>query len=429
MIRTSSSKPDRSPVLTPSVPPLLPLLLLPLVWCAAACDGDGTTAPRLNAAAPTGLAIVSSDYSVSSLALYDPASGAVRDDCLYTDTAGSRPSISGDTALPSQPQLGGELVVIDRKDGVLSFVRPADCQVRVQISVATAFKANPRDVVRLSPSKAYVTRYETNLDPTPDPGDFDEGNDVLIVDPAVTDPGRAILGRIPLAAYASTATVQARPDRAVLADGRVYVSLGNLDDMFAGGPGRIVIIDPERDQVVDMIELPEQTDCSGLEYVAATKRLYVACGDAFDSPAPTSALVEIDLGGAQPSILRTIAAPAVGGGTQPINFGYVAATGDLAFFGLVGTRDFNTNATLVSDGFYSVPHASGSAVTKLVDGGGFSLGRPAIDGAGAQLLLPDGDDAAPKVHRFRIAGGAVTADGAINANPAGGLPPREVARY
>src|SRR6185369_5242395 len=105
---------------------------------------------------------------------------------------------------------------IDRGNAELAFVRPADCQVRAQLSVGTGFKANPRDVVRISATKAYVTRYETNGAPGAFP--FDGGNDLLIIDPSAP----SVTGRVDLSAYATSApsaAISARPDRALLAQG------------------------------------------------------------------------------------------------------------------------------------------------------------------------------------------------------------------
>lgn len=403
------------------------------------------------------------------------ALGACGSDGTAAVMGGPRMPLSGDVLLPSQAQPGGELVVIDSKSSLLSFVRPATCSAtaslpaaglaivssdysvssvalydpatgtladdcltsagdggrwaRAQLSVSTGgFKAHPHDVVGLSDHKAYVTRYETNASPTAAADDFDEGDDLLIVDPAAV----SVTGRISLAALATAGpggtTTQARPDRAVLAEGRVYVTLNNISaDFAATGPGRVAVIDPATDQLLDPIDLPNQKDCSGIQYVAAAHRLYVACGGAFSDGAEQlaqSALVEIDISATPPAVGRIVRADALG--TQPINFGYAAVAGETAFVGLLGALDPTTGAPLASDAFYSVPLAGGSA-TKLMDGGAYNLGRSLVDAGTQKVFLPDGDAVNPRVHIWDVASGA--AGTAFEANPSGHLPPREVARY
>ena len=133
-----------------------------------------------------------------------------------TTGTGSK-TISGDVVLPSQPQRGGQVVLIDRGNTALTFVNPATCVVDRQHSVKAGFNfANPHDVVIVSDSKAYVTRYDRNAAPA---NPMAAGDDVLIIDPR----DGALRGRIDLSSYAPTvtgATIQARPDRAIIAAGQ-----------------------------------------------------------------------------------------------------------------------------------------------------------------------------------------------------------------
>jgi hypothetical protein len=175
---------------------------------------------------------------VTSIATYDLATGSLRDDCVRSGVTSPvlAQELSGDVVLPSAPQERGELVVIDRKNAVLTFVAPTSCMPRAQLSVSTGgFKSNPHDVVSVSTHKAYVVRYDANLAPTSDPSDFDEGDDLLVIDPSIP----MILGRVPLSGYAATtgAGFHANPDRALLVGGLVYVTLNNLGK-DAAGPGR-----------------------------------------------------------------------------------------------------------------------------------------------------------------------------------------------
>lgn len=386
----------------------------------------GTAAPSL--------AILSNDYSATtSVSVYTPSTGALRDACVTSGTTSATLTLplSGNTTLPSQAQQGGNLVVLDGATSVLTFVNPVTCGVAGQLSVATAgFKANPHDIVTLSSTKAYVTRYETNAAPTPDPADFDEGDDLLIVDPTLL----TITGRIPLTPYATPGDggtpTQARPDRAVLANGLVYVTLNSIDAGFAAtGAGRVAIVDPTTDTVTGTIDLPAQKDCSGLTYVAATKKLYVACGGAFSDAnrIAESALVEVDLSGPTPVLGRAVQAAALGAGTDTLNFFYAAVLGDTAFVGTLGqypALDGSAPGTL--DALYAVSLVTGAATMMARDAAG-NLGAAVADPTTKRVFLPDGDAQAPLVHVFDVSGAAPVEVPGFEPNPSTFLPPRSIA--
>ena len=93
-------------------------------------------------------------------------------------------TISGDAVLPSQPQLGGDIVIVDRGNGALTFVQPsgsAPCFIARQVAIPGGAKTDPHDVVIVSAHKAYVTRYEANSTAT---SAQQTGNDVIAIDPA-----------------------------------------------------------------------------------------------------------------------------------------------------------------------------------------------------------------------------------------------------
>ena len=399
-----------------------PTLAVAALVTAAAVGCDGTTSPPSTGMATPALAILNSDYKSSTVSLYSPTSHALVDDCVPAS------ALSEDVALPTGFQ-HGELVVIDRDNAVIDFVNPAVCASRARLSVSTGgFKSNPHDVVNLSATKAYVTRYEKNAAPTPDPGDFDDGDDVLIIDPSVPK----VTGRIDMSSHATTvagATLQARPDRALLADGLVYVTLNNLSaDFSADGPGRVVVIDPSTDAVTGVIDLPAQTGCSGLAYVEATKHLYVSCGGEFSDADQTasSALVEIDVSGATPALGKIVGGKSLG--TQPVSYLAAALLGGTAYVGTSGALDFTTNKMTAPDTLYGVALDTGTA-TKVVDGGAFNLGQPAIDTDTKALFLPDGDAVTPRVRIFDISGATAVPGTPFEPNPTDHLPPREAAWY
>ena len=400
---------------------LLACAALAAATLLAACDDSATTPPKgLDAPA---LAILSSDYKTSTVSLYDPSTRRLVDDCIAAK------DLSKDTVLPSSAQ-AGELVVVDRDQSMIDFVSPADCLVRGKLSVSTGgFKANPHDIVRVSSTKAYVTRYNKNAAATPAPGDFDDGDDVLIVDPT----GLKVTGRIDLSAQASTVggvVLDARPDRALLANGLVYVTLNNLsDDFVTAGPGRVAIIDPATDTVKGVVELPGQTGCEGISYDDATKHLFVSCGGEFSDAdeAATSALVEIDISGATPVLGKIVTGKTLGTGMQPVTYTAAALLGTTAFVGTAGALDPTSGAMTAPDTLFAVATDTGAGA-KVVDGGAYNLGRPAVDATSMTLFLPDGDPMTPHVRVFDVSG--APAEGtAFEANPTDHLPPREVAWY
>ena len=400
---------------------------------AAGLGGAGGGGGAGMAATASGMAILNSDYQTTSVSLYAPASGQLVDACVtsgVTSATLTQP-LSDDVMLPTQAQVGGKLVLLDNAASVLTFVDPASCAVTAQLSVTTGgFNSFPHDIVTLSSTKAYVTRYQTNAMPTADPADFDEGDDLLIVDPALL----TVTGRFALTAYATPgpggAPTQARPDRALLAGGLVYVTLNSIDANFtATGAGRVAIVDPTADMVTGVIDLPNQKDCSGMTYVAATKKLYVACGGAFTDAAQAaeSALVEIDLSGAAPVVGRSFQAAALGTGTESLNFFYAAVSGDTAFVGTLGLfADEKSGFAGTPDAFYAVSLTTGVPV-KLATGEAGTLGSAVVNEAAKRLFLPDASATAPLVHIFDVSGAVPVALPGFEPNPSTHLPPRSIA--
>src|SRR6185295_11703654 len=116
-----------------------------------------------------------------------------------------------------------------------------------------------------------------DLHPTPDPGDRDDGDDLLILDPSVP----AITGRIDLSSYAiavTGVTMRARPDRARLIGGTLFVALNEISSDFSTlAHGRVIAIDAATDQVTATIDIPELANCVDMSYVEAQKTLVVLC--------------------------------------------------------------------------------------------------------------------------------------------------------
>lgn len=375
-----------------------------------------------------GFAVVNSDFVSTSISLLDRATGQVsKADCIDSATAPptSTLALSGDVVLPSQPQPGNPLLAIDRTNSALTWIDPATCTPLRQLDVSTGFFANPHDVVGLSPAKAYVLRYERNGNPTPDPADRDDGDDILIIDPSVP----AITGRIPLSSFAVAvpgAAIQARPDRALAIDGKVYVALSNLsEDFTAAGHGRILVVDAATDQVTATIDLPDTKNCSDLSYVAATKTLMIACSGAFSdaNQAAGTGIVYIDLGASPATVTRTIPAAAFGGRAIS-TFSGIARDGALGF-----AVTFGEFGAAPPDQLWTVDPAAGAA-TKIVDAGdAFTFGTVLVDRSQSRVYLTDASTATPRVQIYDYDGATPVHEASIVSDPAHGLPPRELAWY
>lgn len=383
--------------------------------------GDGAVAsPHL------GIAVVNSDYVSTSISLVDPETGAVENgDCINsgTHTPGNTLALSGDVGLPSQPQPQHMIVTIDRANSALTWLDPSDCTPLRQLDVSTGFYANPQDLVAVSPSKAYVTRYEKNSTPTADLGDLDDGDDVLIIDPSVP----AITGRIALSPYAvavANATIQARPSSMLLVGSTLYVMLENLSGDFASaGHGRIVVIDTTNDTVSGTIDIATLKNCGGLSYVESTHMLIAACGGSFSDAdqKAASGVAYIDLSASPPMVTRTV--PASAFGRALAGFSGIARDGALGFAVTYGEFDGTPK-----DQFWTLDVPTGTA-TKLADASdSFTFGGVLVDPERERVYLTDAAMAKPRVHIYSYAA-TPTLQSSVDVNPTVGLPPRGLAWY
>lgn len=143
---------------------------------------------------PRGLALVSSDYQSSEIALLTPE-GEVRSAAFLssasTSGSGLAAAISGDIGVATARPGSNELVVVDRfGTNVLTFVDTATARVRAQLPVGTGFEANPQDYLEIDEHRAFVPRLGENRTPGREP--FDRGGDVLVIDPSVPVITRAV---------------------------------------------------------------------------------------------------------------------------------------------------------------------------------------------------------------------------------------------
>jgi hypothetical protein len=393
---------------------------------SAGSDGNDGGAV-LEAPARTGLACVNNDtrFQATSVSILDPNGGVIHPDCIDSNppNGGVIPLISTDVVMPSQPQRGGSLVIIDRGNGVLTYVDATTCQVIRQIIVpgAGGARTNPHDLVTVADHKSYVTRYQPNAAAT-SPAQM--GNDIAVIDPTTG----AFISRIDVDPYASTvvgAVILARPNRAIIAGGKVVVSLNEADASYKNyGDGQVIVVDSTTDMVVGSVTLTGLHDCDGMDYVAATQTLLVACGGTYmaaDQPTQ-SGIAVVDLGASPPSVTALFTGAAFG--NQPVNFSWVLAAPAAGG----GTRAFaatNDPNLVASDVLFAFDYVLGTTI-QIATSAPFTLGPPAA--AGSLLFVPEFLGSAPRVQLFDIAS-TPRATGAFVPDSVNNLSPVQVAWY
>jgi hypothetical protein len=414
-------------------------LILTALGAGAACGSNNsgpatagsTTGTDVDASAseagvpsgPSGIVVLNSDYQSASVSFLDRDGNLLKDGCFNSGSGGPSltMTLSGDVALPSQSQLGGPAVVIDRQNNTLTWLDPATCKPLRQLAVGTGFNSIPHDYVWLSPNKAYVTRYKDNLAATPNPDDFDNGSDLLIIDPAQPK----IVGSIDLKPFAPAGTLP-RADRALLVGGMVYVSLNATDGNYSMyGTGRILMVDPSSDQVVGTIDTPGIKNCGAMTYAAAANQLLVACVGDYTAlaQADTSAIVVIDLGLNPPAVVSQVGAAAVGG--RALSNWAVAALDATTLLG-VTEGDFSNTPP---DMLWSVSLSGEPAVMLFSSTEAFTLGAILVDAERGQFIVADGPKTGSLLRVFDFGGGTISAGKTIKSNPSHSLPPRALAWF
>jgi hypothetical protein len=276
-------------------------LKLILLTCAAlavtGCGDDGSGDPGGDPAlTPLGAmpryAVVSSDFSSSSIAMLDQGFGIIDDSWLNSGTTypGLVATLSGDVVLPNRQAGDGTFAVIDRfyTDVVTRFFVPSgelNGQARTHGNVGeSGFSSNPQDLIFVNAQSAWVPRYESNFDPEALPEN--EGNDLFEINPSDMS---ATGDRIDLSALNTMAAVAtdegsveveilARPSRGVLVGSTVVVGLDRISPNFdAAATGMVAVVDLEDASVIGL-ELTGLKSCGHLVPVpGAPTKVAVGC--------------------------------------------------------------------------------------------------------------------------------------------------------
>ncbi len=371
---------------------------------ALACGGNAPSGPlpvgQLPALADTPeYAVVLSDYTSSAIAMVRFDGTAIDDRWLSsgTTTPGLVAAISGDVVLPRVSPGDGSMWVIDRfRTDVITRISVPDGaifgQVRAQDPEATSggWSSNPHDVVRISPTLAWVSRFETNLDPMAP--ELERGNDLYAIDPTnLTQLGMRIdMSRFDVMVPnrdGMMVTASARPSSIVRLGDRLVVGLSRLSGAFDGaGEGAVAVVTMGTNEV-QLVELPGLRDCSRV--VPAGARAIVACtgfGTPFGDEASTratSGIAVLEMSATGASVTSTLRF-----GEHPdlpiASTGVTYVEGDRVL--AIAWGSFDTGSP---DRLYEVDLAASTVAELAASSGPFELGTMAYDGPTRMLFVPD----------------------------------------
>lgn len=408
---------------------------------AGGVGAPGTPALDPLAAMPR-YAVVSSDYlTASSIAMLDQDFAVLDESWLSSGSTypGLVAALSGDVALPNKQAGDGTHTVIDRllTDVVSSFYLPSgnlNGQVRTHGEAINAgFSSNPHDVVFVDADSAWVTRHESNLDPTAPP--VNQGNDLLEINPSDMSRTGA---RIDLSSLDTTGTVRggpspievdvfARPSRAVLVGSTLVVGLARLsafiENQIASGTGMVAIVDLE-DESVESVELTGLENCGNvLPVPGSPTKVAVVCvghsqtfGDA-EQVRATAGVVLLDVADGEATIELTWR-PAIDDDFE--NAVNAATVIDAQHVVGVAVGDLATT----TDTLYATNLSTGEQVVIHESMGSYTIGTPAYDPESEMLFVPDTAENA--VIELAADGDGFTRVGSTQIAPGLGLPPTQV---
>lgn len=410
-----------------------------LICAALAAVGCGDSSSALDPLdAMPRYAVVSSDYSSSSIAMLDEDFEVIDESWLNSGTTypGLVATLSGDVVLPNR-QAGDEtFAVIDRlfTDVVTRFFVPSgnlNGQARTHGEVGdTGFSSNPQDFIFVDADSAWAPRYNSNFNPAAPPEN--QGNDLFEINP--TDMS-ATGARIDLSSLDTTATVMtddgpievdvfARPSRGVLVGSRIVVGLDRISGSFdAAGDGMVAIVDLE-DESVQGLELAGLKSCGNAVPVpGAPSKVVVACvgfaqpyGDEPQVRA-SSGIALLDVAGAQVTIERLWRVADRPGSAIAVN-SVIAIDAER----VVGVA--NPDSTRTLDVLYETDLTTGVQELVHESSGSFVIGLPAYDPDSEMLYVPDAAQNA--VVEFASDDGSFVETGSTSIAPGLGLPPTKV---
>jgi len=340
--------------------------------------------PDLAAAAQTTAYVFTTDFSTGSLSAVNLDSRAVSQDI---EPAGA------DAVLRWH---GANLNVVNRF-GADNVQVVSGLTHNTLFQYSTGNGSNPQDICFVSPTRAYVTRYELT--------------DLLIVNPTTgSSPGV-----ISLAAFADADGVPEMA-RMVRVDRYVFVALQRLDrnNFFSPTDSSLVaVIDTETDALVDVdpvapgvqaIRLTGRNPVTAFEFDRATSRLLIGCAGFYG--AMDGGVEWIDPVNFQ-SLGFAVTEATLGGDIGDVTWGSAARS-----HAIISDASFNT--VLVAW------NGAGQSLGTVYAPGGFSLTDAALNDRG-ELYVCNSSLLDPGLHVFSAATGAHLA-GPLDC----GLPPQNI---
>lgn len=369
--------------------------------------------------APRGFYVVHSDFDNSAVVSAVGVDGEVLSHTLLASGqagAGLSFDVGSDLVLPSSAQTGDEVVVIDRTNQVIDWVELKSARVVRQLNVGPGgFAASPYDYVPHRSDKAYVTRHNTNLNPGK--AEFDEGGDLLIIDPSEPE----IIGRIDLADTTGDEALLPRPDSALAENGALYVMVVAIDADFSRyGESKLVTVDPDDDAVVDVLSIDDMVNCGELVSSPDGRRLAVGCAGDWSDPLASSGITVVDISGAAPVLEAQY---------------FADDLGDVQ----LSTLSFVSDDVLLFTSYGSFEDGTGDALLRLDLGSGEVDGEPLFETQSAfglwslrcepehqVCVLADSESEGGTLHRLLLDDGQVDSIEPVEYADGIGMPPRNI---
>jgi len=284
--------------------------------CALLCACNVTPASTTGGAdlpsrgdCPRGIAVVSSDFQSSEVALLGP-SGDVKSAAFLSSASapasGLAAPFSGDLVVAPSRSRPGELVLVDRfGTDVLTFADTKTGVVRAQLPIGTGFEANPQNYLELSEHLAFVPRLAENTAPGREP--FDSGSDLLVIDPSVP----SITGSVPMPRKDGFLPNPVAVTR--LGDDLLVTLRHETADFSDMADSELVAFGSADQNLRYRLPLAGLKNCGRVEQSASGALLAVACSAFIDrrgavADASASALVLLDPSQTPPQELRRFAA-------------------------------------------------------------------------------------------------------------------------
>ena len=332
-------------------------------------------------AAQTRAFVFQTDYITGSLSVHDLAPRSA-----HCDVA----SVNSDASLR---WYDGLLYVVNRfgADNI-QVVDPATYATLRQFTVGNG--ANPHDIAFASPTRAYVTRFDTN--------------DLWVVNPATG----AHTGTVSLAGFAD-ADGSPEMDRMIMVGPLLFVSLERIDRNNGYGPADtalVAVVDTRADTLVDCdpgrpgvqaIALKLRNPFTTFQFDPATSRLLIGCVGAFG--VQDGGIERVDpVNLASEGVAITEAA--LGGDVNDVVWGGAAKS-----WAIVADAAGNTK-------FVSWSAATGAALATLWNPGGYVLTDAERNDRG-ELWVCNGSFSTPAVRVFSAATDAVVGGDVVCALP------------